>query len=377
MNFFQWDENFVTGMSEVDDQHHHLVDLSNEFGTLVSRDVVNPADLEKIFVELVSYTYYHFETEEKLMQLSGVDRRHVVHHEQEHLGFLQEVSLMHQSMLGAKDATGRQLFDFLMNWLVYHIMGSDMSLARQIAAIQKGLPAADAYLAEERAVDKATGLLLRSLSNLFQQVTVRNKELFELNQTLEVRVAERTMDLSEANRKLGELALTDVLTGLSNRRHALQLLEGLWEESEKKSLPLACMLIDADGFKQINDTYGHDAGDEVLREIAKQLKYVVRNDDLVCRLGGDEFLIICPKTNLVGALNVADQTQGKIAELTVQAGDGCWPGSISVGVAEKTVSMQRPEDLLKAADLGVYAAKNAGRNCVKTGSDQLLFPLML
>ncbi len=268
-------------------------------------------------------------------------------------------------MKSAKDDAGKDLFEFLANWLVCHILGSDKSLARQIEAIETGHSAAVAYSLEEKTVDKATGLLLKSLHKLFQQVASRNQQLRELNQTLEVKIEERTLSLSQANQKLDHLASTDVLTGLSNRRHALQLLEQLWAESARKGTSLACMMIDADGFKAINDNYGHDAGDIVLCQLAKHLTYAVRTDDIVCRLGGDEFLIICPQTDEEGVRRIAKLTHAKISALTVPVTGGVWQGSISVGFAAKTEAMQTPEDLIKAADRGVYAAKNAGKNCVK------------
>jgi hemerythrin len=124
------------------------------------------------------------------------------------------------------------------------------------------------------------------------------------------------------------------------------------------------MMIDADGFKQINDTHGHDAGDGVLRALARQLRDAVRTDDLVCRLGGDEFLIICADTPMDGALQLAEKIRSEVAALRVAAGTGEWRGSISVGVAVRTAEMSSMEDLLKTADLGVYAAKRNGRNCV-------------
>ena len=176
---------------------------------------------------------------------------------------------------------------------------------------------------------------------------------------------EKTLALSRANQKLGELALTDVLTGLSNRRYAMQNLKRLWGESIENNLPLACMMIDADGFKNVNDSYGHDAGDVVLCQLANELKDTVRTDDIVCRLGGDEFFIICPDTDEEGAMNIANIVHAKISQLTVKVADGVWHGSISIGVAVKTDSMKNLEELIKAADLGVYAAKSAGKNCVR------------
>ena len=126
------------------------------------------------------------------------------------------------------------------------------------------------------------------------------------------------------------------------------------------------MMIDADGFKLINDRFGHDAGDTVLNQLAKRLKEAVRNDDVVCRLGGDEFLVICPVTPLKGAMLVAELVRKSVAELKVRAGEGEWRGSISVGVASRAPNIKSYEALIKSADEGVYAAKRAGRNCIRT-----------
>jgi len=365
MDVFQWEASFNTGFDEVDRQHQHLVKLTNDFGRQLSENQLHEQDVETLYAELVAYTQYHFEEEEVLAKEYKVDVRHTDHHTQEHRDFIDEVVLMHQQMSGGDVQNARNLFEFLMNWLVSHILGSDMSMVRQIRSIQSGVTFTTAYRLEERAVDKATGLLLKSFHNLFQLVSNRNRQLFELNQNLEERVAERTQALFEANRKLGELALTDVLTGLPNRRHAMQTLERLWLQALESDLPLACMMIDADGFKAINDNHGHDAGDQVLCELARQLKYAVRTDDMVCRLGGDEFLIICPKTDAPGALKIATQVHEKIRSLRVKVPGGEWPGSISVGVAARTTAMAQPQDVIKLADRGVYAAKETGRNCVK------------
>ncbi len=366
MEVFQWDQSFATGLTRIDTQHHRLLDVTNEFGSLLSQDGVVSADIERVYTELLSYTKNHFEEEEEFMTSEGVDERHVNHQKQEHQCFLEEVTLMYANLDAANNDSGQLLLEFLMSWLVYHILGSDMCMARQVAAINAGKSAAEAYLAEEQELDKATGPLLKSLNNLFQQVSSRNKQLVELNQTLETKVAQRTESLTEANQKLEELALTDVLTGLPNRRHAMRSLAQLWDEALDKGISLACLMIDADGFKRINDSYGHDAGDIVLCQLAKQLSYTVRSDDIVCRLGGDEFLIICPNTDQEGAMHIADLTQAKIADLIVPVADGgAWQGSISVGVAVSTTAMKTPDELIKAADNGVYAAKAAGRNCVR------------
>jgi diguanylate cyclase (GGDEF)-like protein len=182
-------------------------------------------------------------------------------------------------------------------------------------------------------------------------------------------LSRKTLALAEANKKLEVLALTDALTNLSNRRHAMQILQLLWDESIEHNTALACMMIDADNFKQINDTYGHDSGDIVLRELANKLHDTVRTDDIVCRLGGDEFFIICPHTDKDGAKHIANLVLDNVLAMTVKTGDGAWRGSISIGLAIKTDLIHDIDQLIKIADLGVYAAKEAGKGCVRVAND--------
>ena len=365
MESFHWDTHFETGLSEVDKQHRVLVDLINRFGDLLSQlEGVSFNDIERVFNELAEYAQYHFKEEEEMIVHERLDPRFVKHHIQLHINFLQELARMRQGVAPQKMDSAESLLKFLIYWLAFHILGTDQSMARQVRAIHGGQTPADAFAAEEVPKEGATEPLLHALNGLFHQVSEQNRELLELNQTLEEKVEERTKALLEANRRLEELSLTDVLSGLPNRRHAMNRLAHDWEESQKSGTPLACMMIDADGFKQINDNYGHDAGDEVLRQLSDNLRYAVRTDDAVCRLGGDEFLIICPETSLEGAMHAAELIRQKIASLRVPAGAGVWSGSISVGVATRSPDMRGPEDLLKAADEGVYLAKRNGRNCV-------------
>jgi hemerythrin len=365
MESFHWDKHFETGLAEVDKQHRHLVDVINRFGDLLSQlEGVSFSDIEAVFNELAEYAQYHFKEEEVMMAQEGLDARYVAHHVQLHVNFLQELSRMREGVSPQNPDAAKPLLKFLTYWLAFHILGTDQSMARQVRAIQAGQKSADAFSSEEVMKEGATEPLLHALNGLFHQVSERNRELLELNRTLEEKVAERTRALSDANHRLEEMALTDVLTGLPNRRHAMARLAQGWSESLRDGTPLACMMIDADGFKQINDNYGHDAGDEVLRQLSKNLRYSVRTDDIVCRLGGDEFLIVCPRTSQDGALHAAELTRQAIAALRVTAGNGVWSGSISVGVAVRTPDMRGPEDLIKAADEGVYIAKRNGRNRV-------------
>ena len=360
MQAFRWDQCFVTGLPAVDEQHHRLVDLVNRFGDgLTTKEGASAEQIQAVFLELAAYAQHHFREEESLMAGAGVDSRHTVDHRRSHAEFLRQVVQMRAAITPERPKAAGNLHQFLRHWLVYHILGTDQSMARQVAAIGAGRSPAEAFEGDRHTDGRATQPLLHALDGLFHQVSERNCELVHLNQTLEEKVRERTQQLEDA-------ANTDVLTGLPNRRHAMRRFEVEWRASLETGAPLACMVVDADHFKQINDTHGHDAGDEVLRCLSRQLRYGVRTDDIVCRLGGDEFLVLCPATPLEGAMHLAEQMRLAVAELRVPVGDGAWNGSISVGVSARREGMTSLEDLLKVADEGVYVAKRAGRNAVAT-----------
>jgi hemerythrin len=366
MESFHWDKHFETGLSEVDKQHHHLVDIINSFGEHLAKNEIDFVAIEAIFTELAEYAQYHFQEEERLMSQMGLDQRHIEKHIKVHQNFVREVISIHSAVSSDNPGSVKHLLEFLTHWLAYHILGMDQNMARQIRAVDSGATPQEAYEAEDDAKNGVTEALLVALSGLFQEVSFQNKELLLLNQSLEKKVQERTQALSEANVHLDEIARTDLLTGLPNRRHAMRQLDLQWNESLETNKPLVCMMIDADHFKEVNDSYGHNAGDTVLCELAQTLHDTVRSDDLVCRLGGDEFLIICPNTDLEGGMNIAELVRKKVASLRVPTAESFWVGSISIGVAARSPDMQSYESLIKKADDSVYAAKRDGKNCVRS-----------
>lgn len=365
MSSFKWSSAYLTGILNVDNQHKRLVELVNQMGDGLSENTLDQPMLISIFHSLSNYAIYHFEEEEQLMVDKGVDNRHINTHKKQHKNFVEDVAHLFQKASIDNHAQMENILDFLIHWLAYHILGIDKLMAKQIAKIEAGVSPEKAYEKEEFEFSSSTEPLLRALNGLFHQLQERNLELIKLNQSLEDAVAERTKALSDANSKLKTISVTDVLTNLHNRRYALQVMNKLWDEDNGKH-DLSCIMIDADHFKEVNDTYGHDAGDKVLCELARTLESSVRNDDFVCRLGGDEFLIICPKTGLSGAEKVARQAHSFVNKLRVDIGSGGWKGSISVGVASKNQTTKNVNDLLKLADKSVYIAKNEGKNCVRT-----------
>ncbi|MEI7931456.1 MAG: PleD family two-component system response regulator [Alphaproteobacteria bacterium] len=163
-----------------------------------------------------------------------------------------------------------------------------------------------------------------------------------------------------------ELAVTDQLTGLHNRRYMTGQLDALVARATKGGEPVAALLIDIDHFKQINDNYGHDAGDEVLREFALRVASNVRAIDLPCRYGGEEFVVIMPDTPIEGAQLVAERIRKHVSgtPFRVTNSPETLTVTISIGVAATIGEGDTPEALLKRADRGVYEAKAAGRNKV-------------
>lgn len=163
-----------------------------------------------------------------------------------------------------------------------------------------------------------------------------------------------------------EMAVTDGLTGLHNRRYLDSHLATLFERAVSRRRPLSLLITDIDRFKSINDSHGHDAGDEILREFAARLRRNVRGIDLACRFGGEEFVIVMPDTDHVLAEKVAERLRGQIAEEPFRIGrDGKTVDvTISIGVTGLRQAGDSVDELLKRADLALYEAKTGGRNRV-------------
>lgn len=171
-------------------------------------------------------------------------------------------------------------------------------------------------------------------------------------------------ELAVTNRRLQEAALTDPLTTLPNRRYGMDRLEQEWAASVRSKRMFACLMIDIDRFKQINDNHGHDVGDAVLRQSAKILRESARTQDMVCRLGGEEFLVICPDTSPPAALQCAERIRKTFESAAFQVENDKFRATVSIGVAARGKSMEHFDQMLKAADQALYAAKAQGRNRV-------------
>lgn len=234
------------------------------------------------------------------------------------------------------------------------LMADDHDEEHQISAYDVG---ADAYAPS---AISALGLRAR-LHSAQRQVQLQNawsKDRAQLRQT--------AAELAVANRRLANAALTDLLTGLPNRRSAMDQLTQAWSASTRNGSPLSVMVIDIDHFKQINDTYGHASGDIVLREAANSLRASARREDSVCRIGGEEFLVICPNTDLESARQSAERLRANLAAKRIPMGKAEQGITASIGVAVRYASTADIDALVSAADQALYQAKQAGRNQIFT-----------
>ena len=163
-----------------------------------------------------------------------------------------------------------------------------------------------------------------------------------------------------------EMAITDALTGLFNRRYMEMHLASLVEQAAARGKPIAVMILDIDYFKSVNDTHGHDAGDDVLREFSMRIRKAIRNIDLACRYGGEEFVIVMPETDMAVASMVAERIRRRIATepFPIQQGAKNLEVTISIGIAAIGAPGDNAAAILKRADTALYRAKRDGRNRV-------------
>lgn len=209
-----------------------------------------------------------------------------------------------------------------------------------------------------------TGDELEALADGFNQMAAQLQESYG---TLEKKVADRTRELEELNGKLATLTITDALTGIANRRRFDEVLASEWQRASRSGQPLTLGLFDIDWFKPYNDYYGHQAGDECLRQVARVLTLTIgRTSDLVARYGGEEFVFISPDMDTTAALAMARKLCATLrAQALPHAESSFGIVTISVGIAVAVPDANNSvEELIKAADQAMYQAKAQGRNQV-------------
>jgi len=187
--------------------------------------------------------------------------------------------------------------------------------------------------------------------------------LLVVGPTLRKAQNERTK-IGQRAQNLEKQATTDPLTGMHNRRYFEEALKGYLQEFNRIGATLGLLILDLDYFKSVNDNYGHDVGDMVLKEVALRLRAICRAHDVVARFGGEEFALITPYTDRGQLLEVAERFRLMIEALAIRHGNIIIRPTVSIGVATNEAGIDNIDDLFKAADQKLYQAKHAGRNRV-------------
>jgi len=213
-------------------------------------------------------------------------------------------------------------------------------------------------------------LLLTFISILFnvqlqRKVREKTEELQDLNHKLESKVEIRTKELLHLNEKLLLMANTDPMTGIYNRRYFFDVSQQILAISQKDNMPICIAMLDIDRFKNINDTYGHDVGDEVIKKVAEQIRASLREEDILIRFGGEEFLVVL--------LDISAEEGSLFCEDIRRDIENSYPidkvtqVTISIGISELQPEDNNIDSIVKRADDALYQAKRTGRNRVVLG----------
>jgi diguanylate cyclase (GGDEF)-like protein len=293
-----------------------------------------------------SFTHY------RLMDLVPIAREMLIEHMQDgvlvidHRNRLLDVNRSARRTLGlAEDPIGLELFSALAKW---PILAS--------AILQKPRMPFEATLAGHP--PRFLDVRVESIASLHGEPPGYVVLLRDITDRKKIED-----ELRERSEELAMLAITDELTGLYNRRHVNQLLEVEFQRSERYGTPLAIATFDIDGFKQINDSFGHPQGDQTLRAVAAELLDSLRSTDIAARVGGDEFLVLLPHTDLEQGWLVMERLRRRVNELPHPAQDGTCRLTLSAGVTA-WFHADSPEAALKRVDGLLYRAKEAGKNLV-------------
>lgn len=230
------------------------------------------------------------------------------------------------------------------------IVTAQESTERLIEAFEAGV---DDYLSKP-INPRVLAARLRAAQRIIQMQETQEEDRLQLRRFAD--------ELAQSNKRLQALALTDALTGLPNRRHAMERIEQEWAVASRSGRPLCCMMVDIDRFKSINDTYGHLFGDEALKMVAASLRQAARKQDIVCRLGGEEFIVICIDTDEQAAFHYAERLRLHVAAQPLLVQDKTLHLTVSIGVSANS-DLKTAEAMMLQADERLYAAKAAGRNC--------------
>jgi len=370
VNVFPWNDNLETGIEIIDQQHQKLVALLNELAhSLVKTD---HEQMQIVFDELVEYAAYHFETEEKIWhEIFGNDPWYR-NHQASHQAFLPELEGLGRLNHNSDDKqVAEKMVKFLIKWLAFHIIGDDKKMSLVLDGKRQGLSLSEAKFHSEQEMANAINVLADTVLNMYDELSgqaIRLMRETELRLEAQQELEKANLRLRAANQKLEQLAITDQLTGVYNRRHMEMQLAQEIKRCRREGEFLSVMMLDLDCFKQLNDRYGHPEGDKALKMVAKHLEEICnRPSDLVCRIGGEEFCIVTTGMDLIKTQYFAQAICDKVRRLAIANVNSTADDvlTVSIGIYCSIPNMQDSiHSMLTHADKGLYLAKSLGRNQV-------------
>jgi diguanylate cyclase (GGDEF)-like protein len=273
---------------------------------------------------------------------------------------------LRQYILGAVTVVGLVLVAAALGTLLLtqRIVAPIKQLMRASRAVGSGQ--LDVYV-PTRSTDEL-GLLTRTFNHMTRRLAASQSEVASYQRTLEDKVTQRTKELEVATARAYRLAQHDILTGLPNRSLLNQQLAHVLAQAKRDGHHVACLFLDFDHFKRINDTLGHDSGDLLLQAIAQRLSGAVRESDILARLGGDEFVVILPGLDPAHATTETSNVLARVREaflMPFQLADQMPTLTCSMGVSMYPLDADDAVSLIKQADTAMYAAKEAGRNAYR------------
>ena len=210
------------------------------------------------------------------------------------------------------------------------------------------------------------GILANSFKEMSSKLEMSYSELKELNESLEEKIKLRTQDLEASQKELKHLASIDPMTKLYNRRYFSEISEEMFDENKRKHTNVSLILLDIDNFKSINDIYGHHIGDDVIISIANILMDNTRSEDIVCRYGGEEYIILLPNTDLESSMKIAEKIRELVEEMVIKLPqEKRLRVTISIGVSMANMIVDNDIEIaINKADNAMYEAKRSGKNKV-------------
>ena len=255
------------------------------------------------------------------------------------------------------------------------VLGRDESLATRID--DRGVSGQHACIYREQGrfwladLDSTNGTYVHG-RRIDEPYMLRDGDRIELGERTLIRASLQDAREQEASRRMYEAAVLDPLTSVYNRGHLETILVSEFAFAVRHRAPLSVIFVDLDHFTQVNNTYGHQAGDAVLRAVAQVVQKTIRTEDLMARYGGEEFVLVARGIDLNGAIAMAERIRSTVETSPVAVGDRQVAVTASFGVAayEAATPYATVQELVAAADRAVYRAKSSGRNCVCEAIDR-------